>query len=154
MNVVSFMRETIRAEDAFYSASGDARISHVDVRGIAAVAIEALTCGNHEGGAYTLTGPEALTYDELAAELSTVLGRTITHVSLPPSDLKQGMLAGGMPEELADRMLDLELYFREDRASGISDDVKRATGNDPRCFLDFLREAAGSGVLDAEGGPR
>ena len=153
-NVVTFMSETIRAEGAFYSASGIAKISHVDVRDIAAVAIHALTGGNHEGRAYTLTGPEAFTYEEIAGEMSAALGRTITHVSLPPSDMKQGMLAGGMPEELADRMLDLERYFREDRASGISDDIKRVTEDDPRSFRDFLRETAATGILDVEGGTR
>ena len=153
-NVVTFMSETIRAEGAFYSATGDAKISHVDVRDIAAVATQALTGGNHEGRAYTLTGPEALTYEEVADELSAALGRTITHVSLPPSDLKQGMLAGGMPEQLADRMLDLERYLREGRASSISDDIKLVTGKNPRRFRDFLRETASSGVLDVEGGTR
>ena len=149
-NVETFMSETIRAEGAFYSASGDAKISHVDVRDIAAVAVQALTGGNHEGKAYTLTGPDAFTYDEIAGELTAALGRTITHVSLPPSDLKAGMLAGGMPEELADRMLDLERYFREDCASGISEDIKLATGSSPRSFQDYVRETAATGVLDAD----
>ncbi len=148
-NVVTFMSETIRAENAFYSASGNAKICHVNVRDIAAVAVQALTGGNHEGRAYTLTGPEAFTYDEIAGELSNVLGRTITHVSLPPDDLKAGMLAGGMPEELADRMLDLERYFREDRASAISGDVKLVTGSSPRRLKDYLRETAATGVLNA-----
>jgi len=151
-NVVTFMSETIRAEMAFYSASGNAKISHVDVRDIAAVAVHALTGGNHEGRAYTLTGPEALTYEKISGELSAALGRTITHVSLPPADLKQGMLSGGMPEELADRMLDLERYFRDGRASNISDDIKLVTGNNPRCFRNFLRETAATGVFDVEGG--
>ena len=153
-NVETFMSETIRAKGAFYSASGHAKISHVDVRDIAAVAIQALTGGNHEGRAYTLTGPEAFTYDEIAGELSAVLGRTITHVSLPPSELKAGMLVGGMPEELADRMLDLERYYREDRASGISEDIKLVTGSSPRRLQDFVRETAATGVLDVEGDTR
>ena len=153
-NVVTFMGETIRSEGAFYSASGSAKISHVDVRDIAAVAIQALTAPNHEGRAYTLTGPEAFTYDEIAGELSAMLGRTITHVNLPDSDLKAGMVAGGMPEELADRLLDLERYFREGQASGISEDVELVTGSSPRRFRDFLEDAAASGVLDAEGEAR
>jgi hypothetical protein len=49
---------------------------------------------------------------------------------LPPVDLKSGMLAAGIPEAIADRMLDLERYFREDRASTITDDVTRVTGRD------------------------
>jgi len=151
-NVVTFMSETIRSEGAFYSASGNAKISHVDVRDIAAVAVHALTGGNHEGRAYTLTGPEALTYEKISGELSDALGRSIMHVSLPPADLKQGMLAGGMTEELADRMLDLERYFREGLASNISDDIKLVTGNNPRRFQNFLREAAATGGLDVEAG--
>ncbi len=141
-NVATFMGETIRTEGALYSASGDAKISHVDVRDIAAVAVKALTESKHEGKAYTLSGPEALTYDELASELSKVLGRSISHINLSPSDLKNGMLAEGMPEELADRMLDLERYFREDQASRITDDINQVTGRDPRRFAQYARDCA------------
>ena len=38
------------------------------------------------------------------------------------------MLAEGMPEPLADRMLDLERYFREGHASIVTDDIHRVTG--------------------------
>lgn len=146
-NVITFMSDTIRAEGAFYSTSGEAKISHVDVGDIAAVATRVLTNRNHEMKAYTLTGPEALTYDEIANVLSIELGSTIKHVSLSPSDLKQGMLAEGMPEQLAERMIDLERYFRENRASSISGDIKTVTGTDPRSFRNFLHEAVSSGVL-------
>jgi len=149
-NAVTFMGKTIRAESAFYSASGQAKISHVDVRDIAAVAVKALTGINHEGRAYTLTGPEAVTYDKLANELSKALGRPITHINLSPSDLKIGMLAEGMPEAIADRMLDLESYFREGRASRITDDIKQVTGQEPRRFADYVRETAATGVWDVE----
>ena len=143
-NVVTYMGETIKAEGAFFSASGEAKISHVDVRDIAAVAVKALTEPNHEGKACTLTGPEALTYDQLANELSKVLGRPISHISLSPSDLKNGMLAEGMPEEIADRMLDLERYYREDQASRITTDIKQVTGRDPRRFAQYARDCASS----------
>ena len=141
-NVVTFMSETIKAESAFYSASGDAKISHVDVRDIAAVAVKALTETTHAGQAYTLTGPDALTYDELANELSKVLGRSISHISLSPSDLKHGMLAEGMPEVIAERMLDLERYYREDEASRITSDIKQVTGQDPIRFTQYTRDYA------------
>lgn len=141
-NVVTFMSETIRAESAFYSASGEGRIGHVDVRDIAAVALKALTEPGHEGKAYTLTGPEALSYDQLASELSKVLGRTITHIELSASDLKIGLLALGMPEQIADRMLDLERFYREDQASRITNDIEQVTGRDPRSFAQYARDCA------------
>ena len=139
-NVVTFMSETIKAESAFYSASGEAKIAHVDVRDIAMVAVKALTETTHAGQAYTLTGSDALTYDELANELSKILGRSISHISLSPSDLKHGMLAEGMPEAIAERMLDLERYYREDRASRITNDIKQVTGHEPRRFAQYTRD--------------
>jgi uncharacterized protein YbjT (DUF2867 family) len=143
-NVVTYMGDTIRAEAAFYSASGEARISHVDVRDVAAVAVKALIEPTHKGKAYTLTGPEALTYDELAAELSEALGRKISHISLSSSDLRSGMLAEGLPEEIVDRMLDLERYFREGQASCITDTVKQVTGRDPRRFAAYAQDCVSS----------
>lgn len=141
-NVVTFMSETIKAEGAFYSASGGAKIAHVDVRDIATVAVKALTEPTHVGQAYTLTGAEALTYDDLANELSTVLGRSITHISLSSEDLKHGMLAEGLSEAIADRMLDLERYYRDDQASRITNDIKQVTGHEPRRFTQYTRDYA------------
>ena len=148
-NTVTFMARTIRTEGAFYSASGQARITHVDVRDIAGVAVTALTAPGHDGKIYTLTGPEALTYDDMAEELSNALGRNVRHISLPAAELKAGMLAEGMPEAIADRMLDLERYFREGHASDVTDDVSRVTGREPRRFANYARETAATGVWDA-----
>jgi uncharacterized protein YbjT (DUF2867 family) len=149
-NTVTFMAPTIKSEGVFYSASGEARISHVDVRDIAAVAVNSLTSPGHEGKVYTLSGPEALTYDEMADKLSKVLGRVIRHISLPPADLKAGMLAEGIPEGIADRMLDLERYFRENRASGITDDFRQLTGRPPKPFAQYVKETAATGVWNAQ----
>lgn len=60
------------------------------------------------------------------------------------------MLAEGMPEAIADRLLDLERYFREDRASGITDDVRRVTGKEARSSADYVREMAPAGVWDPD----
>jgi uncharacterized protein YbjT (DUF2867 family) len=141
-NVITFMAPTIKAESTFYSASGPAKISHVDVRDIAAVAVKALTESGHEGQAYTLTGPEALSYDDIAAELSRALGRTVRHISLAPAELKGALQAEGLSEGLADRMLDLERYFREDRVSFITRDIQRVTQREPRRFSQYARECA------------
>jgi len=141
-NVMTFMSPSIRAESAFYSASGDARISHVDVRDIAAVAVQALLRPEHAGQAYTLTGPEAMSYDALAEALSSAVGRTITHVDLPPHELHYGMTRMGMPDEIADRLVDLERYFRSGRASVVTDDIERVTGRPPRRLADYAREIA------------
>ena len=60
------------------------------------------------------------------------------------------MLADGMPEAIADRTLDLERYFREDRASTITDDVRWVTGRRSRRLADYVRDTAATGVWNAD----
>jgi uncharacterized protein YbjT (DUF2867 family) len=104
--------------------------------------VKALTEPNHEGKIYTLTGPEAFTYDEMAIELSKTLERPVSHISLAPADLRSAMLAEGMPEEIADRMLDLERFFREGDARVIANDIKEVLGREPRRFAAYTRDCA------------
>src|SRR5688572_4477387 len=139
-NAVNYMGDTIRSQNAFYSSAGDARISHIDVRDIAAVVVKALTEPGHEGKAYTLSGPEALSYDDVARELSRALGRDIRHVTLPPDDLKGAMLAEGMSEGAADMLLDLDRYCREEQAAAVTPNVRQVTGHDPRPFSEAVRD--------------
>lgn len=61
-------------------------MSHIDIRDVAAVAVKALTEDGHVGKAYTLTGPEAVTNNEIAQILSGKLGREIRFINLPPPD--------------------------------------------------------------------
>jgi uncharacterized protein YbjT (DUF2867 family) len=149
-NSVTYLGAAIRAESAFFTASGHARISHVDVRDVAAVVGKVLTERSHAGRTYTLTGPDAMTYDEVADELSKTLGRPIRHVSLSPAELRHRMLRHGMPCEIADRMLDLERYFREGVPSRITRHVWQVTGRAPGRFADYARETARTGAWDAD----
>ena len=66
---------TIKDNNVFYAAAGDAKVSLVDVRDIAAVAVAALTEAGHKGKIYDITGLQALTHTEMAEHLSTALGR-------------------------------------------------------------------------------
>ena len=149
-NTVTFMSDSIRGQSALYSSAEDGQISHVDVRDIAGVAVKALTETGHEKQAYVLNGPEASSYDELAAELSKALGRPITHVKLSPADMKGAMLGMGIPEVLADRLLDLDRYYREGKAAGDKTDIGTVLGREPRRLADYIREIAATGVWDAE----
>src|SRR4029434_6194474 len=98
---------SIAGEGALYAPLWDARVAAVDVRDIAAVAVKALTERGHEGKAYTITGPEALTYNQVAEKLTTALGKPVRYVDVRPEQLKQGLLNTGMPEWTADALLEI-----------------------------------------------
>jgi len=141
-NLVNYDGPTIRSQGAIYSSAADGRISHVDVRDIAAVAVAALTQPGHEKKAYTLTGPEALTYDQIAAKIGAAAGRDVKHVALTPEQHKGGMLGAGVPEPYADALLDLNRAYRENLLSGVSSAVKDVTGRDPISFDQFAADNA------------
>lgn len=135
----------IKAQSAFYQSAGDAPISHIDVRDIAAVAaavlLEAEIGGaTHAGRAYTLSGPRALDCHEIARKLSAALGRGISYVDRSPAELRSGMLAGGVPAWYADNILELLAYYSAGHAARVTGDVRRITGRDPIPFEAFLAD--------------
>ena len=141
-NMANYSGATIKSQGVFYQAAGDGRVSHIHVRDIAAVAAAVLTESGHEGKAYPLTGPEALTYYEVAEKISKAAGREVKYVDLPPEQLKAGMLGAGVPEFYADWLLDLNRYFKEGGLSRVTDDVKRISGRDPITFDQYATENA------------
>lgn len=141
-NVVNYMSATIKAQGAFYQPAEDARISHVDIRDLARVAARVLTGAGHDGKAYDLTGPAAITYDDIASTLTKVLGREVRYVRITPEAYKQGAMGAGIPEGYADALVDLVRYYREDQASRVSPAVREITGQDPVPFEQFARDHA------------
>jgi uncharacterized protein YbjT (DUF2867 family) len=83
MQVYLRLKDTIASQGKFYAASKDSRVSPVEVRDIAAVAVAVLTGAGHEGQTYVITGPEALTYADVAEKLSAAVGKNVTYVDVP-----------------------------------------------------------------------
>jgi len=141
-NMANYSAGTIKDQSAFYGSAGEGRISHVDIRDIAAVAVAALTKPGHETKAYTITGPEALTYDEVASKLAAATGRDVKYVDLTPDQHRSGMIAAGVPAQYADALLDLNRAYRENQLSAVTNDVAQVTGRDPITFDQYAREHA------------
>jgi uncharacterized protein YbjT (DUF2867 family) len=139
-NMVNYNAATINTQNAFYGCEADGQVSQIDIRDAAAVAVKALTENGHVGKAYTLTGPEVLTNTQIAQILSDDLGREIRFVNLPPEQLKQALLAAGVPEWNADALLDLQRLYREGKAATVTQDVERILGRKPTSFAQFSRD--------------
>ena len=139
-NLVIYNADTINTQNAFYASQGEGKVSHVDLRDVGAVAVKVLTEEGHQGMAYTLTGPEAITNRRIAQILSEDAGREINYVDLPPEQLKQAMLGAGVPEWSADALVDLQRLYREDGASAVTRDVEHLLGRKPISFEQFSRD--------------
>jgi uncharacterized protein YbjT (DUF2867 family) len=139
-NMVNYNAPTINTQSAFYGSEGDGRVSQVDIRDVAAVAVKALTEDGHVGKAYTLTGPEALTNKEIAQILSDELRREIRFINLPPAQLKEALLSAGVPGWNADALLDLQRLYREGKAATVTRDVEQILGRKAISFAQFFRD--------------
>lgn len=125
--------------------AGDGRIGMIDLRDVAAVAAEILTGPDgecHHGAAYRLTGPETLSFADVALRLGAAIGRPVRYHDAPPQQAREGMVRGGVAEWLADALVE---FYRHTAAGGfdlVTDDVRRVTGREPRSFDRFAREFA------------
>ncbi len=133
---------TIAAEGKFYASMGDGRMSVIDARDIASVAVMALTEKGHIGKTYEITGPEALTYSEMAAKISLAIGATVEYVDLPQNVARQNMIDAGMPEWLAEDFINYQRYFMEGCGWNTTNWVTRVTGKTPIDFDRFARDHA------------
>ncbi len=138
-NILRFA-PTIRTTGEFVGALSQGKVAMIDVADIAAVATAALTVPGHAGKAYTLTGPEALSYQNVAEKLASILGRPVTYKNILTAVMRERLLAAGMPEWHVDVQVEFSTALESGQASTATDTVETVTGRPPRTFDQFIRE--------------
>jgi ergot alkaloid biosynthesis protein len=128
---------TIREEGIIYTATGTGRVGFIDAEDIAATAAASLTAKTPLNSDVVLTGPEALSYDDIAAIITAALGRPVHHLSLSPSALTARFVVQGLPPDYARTLVSLD----GDIAAGAEDyttlGVEQVTGQRPMSFRAF-----------------
>ena len=126
--------------------AGDVREPFVDVDDIAEVVVAALTEEGHAGEIYEVTGPRALTFAEVTAELSKALGRDIVYEQVPHDAFVQGAKDSGAPKEVVWMLDYLFATVLDGRNETTTDGIERALGRKPKDFADYARDAAAAGA--------
>lgn len=130
----------IRSTGIVRGAYGDAATSPIHERDIAAVAVKALT-DDHAGRSYLLTGPQSLTQRDKVRLIGQAIGRELSFQELSPEQVRQGMLAQGMPEDVPERLLgSLADYAKQ--AGPSTDTVERLLGKPALTFAEWASEHA------------
>ena len=135
----------ILQEDAIYSATGDGRVPFIDVENIAAVAAASLTePASSFGASPVLTGPQALSYDEVADMISNVSGRRVHHIRLSVAALADRYESFSLPTDYAAILAGMDGRIAEGAEDRTTDEVERWTSCRPtglRTFIDAHRDA-------------
>ncbi len=142
-NVLTYFAPSIRKQGAFYGAMGSARTSYVDVRDVARVAAKALQGGEHDEKVYELSGPEALTYTQIAEKISRHAGIAAGYVEIPAEAQRKAMLEQGMPDWQVTALLELQEYYTGGQGGAVDGVLQKLLGRPPITMDQFLREFSG-----------
>jgi uncharacterized protein YbjT (DUF2867 family) len=112
--------------------------SHVDARDIAAVAVAALTGAGHANQIYHLSGPEAMTYGEMMAIQSRLLGQSV-YYDASPEKYARSLRNWGLD---AEEVLELDAGIARGTGNGteITDTILRVTKKDATPFEQFAND--------------
>lgn len=134
--------EQIRTTRTLRVAAGDARLSFIDARDIAAVAAVALCETGHEGRAYSLTGPESIDHADVARQISAATGVEIRYVPLGESEARAMLSGAGFSAERIERLTRFYRLVRSGAAAPVTPDVPAVLGRPARSFAEFARDHA------------
>lgn len=131
-NFVTQHLSSIQANSVIYSATGQGRVPFIDASDIAAVAARVLLDSSLVQNAdIVLTGPQSLTYADVAAVLSKISGRTIRHINLTPEQLAARHRANGLPDDYATTLALMDAAIAEGSEDRVSAGVADITGRAP-----------------------
>ncbi|MCS7047953.1 MAG: SDR family oxidoreductase [Verrucomicrobiae bacterium] len=124
----------------FALPTGNGAMGWIDTADIAAVAAVALTQPGHEGRAYLLTGPQALSHGEVAQLLTEVLGRPVVFEDESGDEFVRRAVAAGMDAWMAEALNELYALVRAGLAKVVTPTVSQLLGRPARTMREFLEE--------------
>lgn len=132
----------VRNESVIRSSTGHGKRAFIHSDDIAAVAVEALLSSRYEGHALTITGPEALTFGEIAERLGQSIGRKLAYEVLSDEEAGRRFRATGASEAETHAHIALWRAIREGRLATVTDTVERVLSRPPIGLDQWLRENA------------
>lgn len=104
---------TIKQGALYHNLNPTTAVASIDVFDIANSAAAVLTSPpeKYSGLTFTLTGPEALTKQEVAEKISRHLGRTVNAIQVPEVNSYQQVQQFGIPSQLAYKLVNLSQHY-------------------------------------------
>uniref|UniRef100_UPI003F4945D1 SDR family oxidoreductase n=1 Tax=Cupriavidus necator TaxID=106590 RepID=UPI003F4945D1 len=127
------------AAGSWAGAAGNGRVNFIDTRDVAEVARIALLEEIEPASqrAYHLSGPRAWTMNQVAEELTRLLGHPVTYVERSPAEQREALLGAGLAPLVADLLVGLDQMFRESVLAETTSTVEELTGKAPRSLTEW-----------------
>ena len=132
----------VQLEHGVVGSTGDGKVGSATREDFAGAAAAVLLGEGHENTAYELSGDEAWTLAEYAAELSKQSGKEVTYADVPPEALKGILLGAGLPEPFAEILVDVDVSgIARGLLEGGSGDLSRLIGRATTPLADTIAAA-------------
>ncbi|GIG61083.1 NAD(P)-dependent oxidoreductase [Longispora fulva] len=126
-------------ETELVTATGRGRVASALRDDLAEAAAVVLADETHDRDVYDLTGPAAWSQDELAAALSEVTGRPVTHDAVAPDEYARQLRAAEVPEGLVAVLLDIHATIASGGFSEVTGDLAALLGRRPLSVAEAVR---------------
>lgn len=137
-NLSTTHREDICRRNDLFIPAGNAKTSFIDTADIAAVAAKVLTSPVRTEQKLNITGPEAITYTQVARIMTDVLGRPITYSKPSLMKFRSTMRKRGVKKEFVNVMVMLYLITQMGNAKQITPDLPNYLGRPAHSVADFI----------------
>jgi uncharacterized protein YbjT (DUF2867 family) len=138
---LDFMPLLVGPDGAIRGPAGEGRLAGVARDDLADVAAAVLTAGGeHDGRTYDVTGPQALTLAEVAAELARASRRPIAYVPETLEQARASRAPSGAPAWTIEGWVTTYAAIATGEMDVVSDTVARVAGHQPATLAAWLRE--------------
>jgi uncharacterized protein YbjT (DUF2867 family) len=142
-NLHTAHRLDIQKYNDIFIPAGNAKVSFIDTRDIGEAAACILTePDKHQNRGYSLTGPDALTYEQASHLFTKVLGRTVTYSKPSMNKFRKEMIARGLPKGFVNVMAILYLTTRFGMAKKVTQNFEFLLGRKPTSLEQYIRDHA------------
>ena len=131
---------TVAAQGKIYQPFKHGKLGMIHTRDIGEVAAKVLTEEGHEGKVYTLTGPAAISFYDVAEALSQVLGKEVRYIEISLEAAKAAMLNRGFAEWRADALNEYAKAHSEGYSDFTTGDFEQLTGHPATSYKQFATD--------------
>jgi len=131
---------SIKANGTFAMPCGTGTTAMIDARDVGAAIAVVLSGTGHEGQSYELTGPEVLTFNQVAEKFSAALGKKVAYIDQPMEEYKK--IVGQFLTDPWHLNAVCELFeeIAEGGLNRTTDTFRKLTGRPPTSLAQFIQE--------------
>ncbi len=120
------------------SATGDGAAPYVTRADCARAAAAALASTDTSSKTYNITGPDLVTYADLAKLAGELTGHAVVYEPVTPEERTAQLIAAGTPEPIAKILISSQMAISQGKMGTPTDAVKELTGKAPVSVREYL----------------